>query len=143
MPRRYASIARIIWFPRLYLDRPLLARTRIQRCQPSVVSSARAACSMRSRSALRRASRSSSVSGPRLKRRSIGASFRLGARPAGGPIPRHPHARQGVPPSGGGVGPPAGGDGLRPGVELFVELVEDAVVRLQLGRLARGALLLA
>ena len=24
------------------------------------------------------------------------------ARPAGGPIPRHPHARQGVPPSGGG-----------------------------------------
>jgi hypothetical protein len=33
----------------------------------------------------------------------------VGARPAGGPIPRHPHARQGVPPSGGGSARRAGG----------------------------------
>src|SRR5215207_126401 len=71
MPRAWASIATNNWLLTLYLERPLLARTLIQRCQPSVVSRARAACSMRSRSAWRRASRSSSVSGLRLKRRDI------------------------------------------------------------------------
>jgi hypothetical protein len=77
--RRDAAVVALdrasIWFPRLYLEKPLLARTLIQRCQPSVLSRARAACSMRSRSALRRASRSSSVSGVRLKRRAMVGSF--------------------------------------------------------------------
>src|SRR3954454_23117306 len=126
MPRRWASIDRIIWFPRLYLERPLRARTLIQRCQPSVVSRAWAACSMRSRSALWRTSRSSSVSGWRLKRRAIVGSLRVGARPPwrGGPAPP-------APPPGGAtigwrVGPPAGGTGLRGLVDVLVELVADA-----------------
>src|SRR6188472_88538 len=111
-------MARIIWFPRLYRERPLLARTRIQRCQPSVLSRARAACSMRSRSALRRASRCSSVSGSRLKRRAIVGCFRG--------LARQRAARS-----------------LRGAVEVLVELVAHAVVRLRLGRLTRGALQLA
>ena len=37
------------------------------------------------------------------------------ARPAGGPIPAHPHARQGVPPSGGGSARQAGGAAARGG----------------------------
>ena len=120
----------------------MLARTRIQRCQPSVVSRARAACSMRSRSALRRASRSSSVSGLRLKRRAIVGSFRAWGPPrwrADPPPPARPPGRATI---GWRVGPPAGGARLRGLVEVLVELVADAVVRLGLG-LALGALQLA
>src|SRR5215207_5931062 len=142
MPRAAESSAINHWLLSEYLERPLLALTLIQRCQPSLLSSARAACSMRSRSALRRASRSASVSGLRLKRRAIVGSLpESAARRAGGPIPRHPHARQGVPPSGRRVGPPAGATWLRGLVELVRQLVADRLVVLNV--LALGALLLA
>src|SRR5215211_1181365 len=81
MPRAAQSSAISHWLLSEYLESPLLALTLIQRRQPSVVSSARAACSIRSRSALRRASRSASVSGLRLKRRAI-AGLRSGIGPA-------------------------------------------------------------
>src|SRR5919197_4351572 len=109
MPRDQQSSATSIWLDTEYLERPLLARTLIQRCHPSVVSSSRAACSMRSRSALRRASRSSSVGGLRLKRRAIVGSLRLGGPPrwrADGPPPARPLGRATI---GWRVGPPAGG----------------------------------
>ena len=99
---------------------------------------------MRSRSAWRRASRS--LVGERLAVEAAGHRgllSGLGARPAGGPIPRHPHARQGVPPSGGGSARQRAALGLRGVVEVLVELVADAVVGLGLDRLALGALLLA
>src|SRR3954470_21466438 len=143
MPRRYASMARIIWFPTLYLARPLLARTLIQRCQPSVVSSARAASSMRSRSALRRASRSSSVRGRRLKRLAIVGSVRVGARPRWRADPSPSARPPGRATVGWRVGPPAGDTGLRGLVDVLLELVADAVVGLRLGGLARGAVLFA
>src|SRR5213592_2532846 len=115
MPRDQQSRAINIWLETEYLERPLLARTLIQRCQPSVVSSSRAARSMRSRSALRRASRSSSVGGLRLKRRAIVGSLRLG-------------------------GPPR----WRLRLRLVVELVGDrALVGVRLGRLALGPPLIA
>src|SRR4051794_41859579 len=107
MPRDQQSSAINIWLETEYLERPLLARTLIQRCQPSVVSSSRAACSMRSRAALRRASRSSSVGGLRLKRRAILRSPPLwGAAPLAGrsPPPPPPPRR---PPPGGGAAPRA------------------------------------
>jgi hypothetical protein len=113
----------------------------IQRRQPSVVSSARAACSMRSRSALRRASRSASVSGLRLERRAVLGSFGLGARFAGRvdpPPPARPPGRASI---GWRVGPPAGVAGLRGRVEIVVERVGDAVVGLELDRPALGLLL--
>src|ERR671934_1087255 len=109
MPRAQQSRAINIWLETEYLERPLLARTLIQRCQPSVVSSSRAACSMRSRSALRRASRSDSVGGLRLKRRAIVGSLRLGGPPrwrADPPPPARPPKRATI---GWRVGPPAGG----------------------------------
>src|SRR3954449_5273890 len=109
MPRDQQSSAINIWLETEYLERPLLARTLIQRCQPSVVSSSRAACSMRSRSALRRASRSSSVGGFGLKRRAIRGLPRLGARPAGGADPPPPPPPPRAAPPGGGGGPPRGG----------------------------------
>src|SRR3954454_9822903 len=59
------------WFLRLERERPLMARTLIQRRHPSLVSSARAACSTRSRSAWRRASRPASVSRGRLEERGM------------------------------------------------------------------------
>src|SRR4051812_49820142 len=91
MPRDQQSSAINIWLDTEYLERPLLARTLIQRRQPSVVSSARAACSMRSRSALRRASRSSSVGGFRLERRGIvGSPLRGGPPPCRAPPPPPP-----------------------------------------------------
>src|SRR3954469_23431513 len=115
MPRDQQSSAINIWLETEYLERRVLARTLIQRCRPSVVSSSRAACSMRSRSALRRASRSSSVGGFGLKRRAIRGVPRLRGRPArgggapppppppaGGPPPPPPPARKAVPPPGGG-----------------------------------------
>src|SRR5215207_5614214 len=125
MSRAAQSSAISHWLLSEYLESPLLALTLIQPCQPSVVSSARAACSMRSRSALRRASRSSSVRGRRLKRRAIVGSLRVGPAPGGGPIPRHPHARQGVPPSGGESARRPAALGLRGVVEVLVELVAD------------------
>src|SRR5215216_3982110 len=84
MPRAALSSAINHWLLSEYLESPLLALTLIQRCQPSVASSARAACSMRSRSALRRSSRSASVGGVRLKRRAIVGSFRGGPAPLAG-----------------------------------------------------------
>ena len=91
-------------------ERPLLARTLIQRCQPSVVSRARAACSMRSRSALRRASRS--LVGERLAVEAAGhrrAPFGAWGPPrwrADPPPPARPPGRATI---GWRVGPPAGG----------------------------------
>src|SRR5215211_8514018 len=88
MPRAWASIAINHWLESEYLESPLVALTLIQRCQPSVVSSARAACSRRSRSALCRASRSASVSGLRLKRLAIvGSLLGLGPAPLTGRSP--------------------------------------------------------
>src|SRR5215211_429745 len=142
MPRAAHSSAISHWLLSEYLESPLLALTLIQRCQPSVLSSARAACSMRSRSALRRASRSASVSGLRFKRRAIAGSLPgPAARPAGGPIPCRPHARQGVPPFGRPVGSPAGAACLRGLVERLVGPLADRLVILD--ALALGALLLA
>ena len=120
----------------------MLALTLIQRCQPSVVSSARAACSMRSRSALRRASRS--VVGERLAVEAAGhrgLPSGLGARPAGGPIPRRPHARQGVPPSGGESARQRAAPAYAASSSVVVGLVADRLVVLD--GLALGALLLA
>src|SRR4051794_41827998 len=108
MPRDQQSSAINIWLETEYLERPLLARTLIQRCQPSVVSSSRAACSMRSRSALRRASRSASVGGLRVKRRAIVGSLPLGGPPPGGARPPPPPPPPGGAPTGGGAGPPPG-----------------------------------
>src|SRR5215216_3747267 len=140
MPRDQQSRAINIWLETEYLERPLLARTLIQRCQPSVVSSSRAACSMRSRSALLRASRSSSVGGLRLKLRAIVGSLRLGARPAGGPDPPPPARPPGRATIGWRVGPASGRLRLR----LVVELVGDhAVLGVGLDRLALGPPLLA
>src|SRR5215211_8108509 len=141
MPRACASIAINNWLLTLYLERPLLARTLIQRCQPSVVSRARVACSMRSRWALRRASRSSSVSGLRLKRRAIVGSFRgCGPAPLAGrsratrtPV-RACHHRVASRPASGRLW-------LGDPVEVLIQLVAGAVVGL--GGLALGALLLA
>jgi hypothetical protein len=63
------------------------------------------------------------------------------ARPAGGPIPRHPHARQGVPPSGGGSARQRAVAGLRGLDEILVlRVVADAVAGLGLDRLAVGSL---
>src|SRR3954471_12826876 len=98
---------------------------------------------MRSRSALRRASRSSSVRGRRLKRRAIVGSVRVGARPRWRADPAPPARPPGRATVGWRVGPPAGGTGLRGLVDVLLELVADAVVGLRLGGLARGALLLA
>src|SRR4051794_41906085 len=109
MPRDQQSSAINIWLETEYLERPLLARTLIQRCQPSVVSSSRAACSMRSRSALRRASRSSSGGGFGLKRRGIRGVPPLGGPPPGGALPPPPPPPPGGAPTGGGGGPPRGG----------------------------------
>ena len=88
---------------------------------------------MRSRSALRRASRSSSVSGLRLKRRAIVGSLRgLGPAPLAGrsPATRTParacHHRVASRPA-------SGRRWLRGLVEVLVELVADAVVGLGLG----------
>src|SRR5215217_4718145 len=132
-------MASISWFPTLYLERPLLARTLIQRCQPSVVSSARAACSMRSRSALRRASRSSSVRGRRLKRRAIVGSLRVGGPPpvAGrSPATRTParacHHRVASRPAGG-----------RSWLRGLVDVLREVDLRLVVHALALGGLLLA
>src|SRR4051812_49542877 len=98
---------------------------------------------MRSRSALRRASRSSSVSGWRLKRRAIMGSLRVGARPRWRPDPAPPARPPGRATIGWRVGPPAGGTGLRGLVDVLLELVADAVVAFRLGGPARGAVLLA
>src|SRR3954447_21533305 len=108
MPRAWASIATNIWLPSEYLDRPLVARTRIQRCQPSVVSSARAACSMRSRSALRRASRSDALGGLRLRRRDIVVLLGLGGPPRWRADPRPPARPPGRATIGWAAGPPSG-----------------------------------
>ena len=69
------------------------------------------------------------------------APFGAWARPGGGPIPRHQHAGQGVPPSGGESAHQRAALELR-GAEVLVKLVADALIRLGLG-LAPGALLLA
>src|SRR5215207_10852406 len=128
MPRAAQSSAINHWLLSEYLESPLLALILIQRCQPSVVSSARAACSMRSRSALRRKSRSASVSGLRLKRRAIVGSL-LGPGPPrwrADPVPpARPPGRAII---GRRVGSPAGGTRLRGLVQLVVQLVADRLV---------------
>src|SRR5215207_10014597 len=115
MPRAAQSSAINHWLLSEYLERPLLALTLIQRRQPSLVSSARAACSRRSRSALRRASRSVSVSGVRLKRRAIaGFPSGVGGPPrwrADPPPPARPPGRAMI---GWRVGPASGRRALRP-----------------------------
>src|SRR5215218_1312929 len=141
MPRAAQSSASSHWLLSEYLESPLLALTLIQRCQPSVVSSARAACSMRSRSALRRASRSASVSGLRLKRRAIaGSPLGSGPAPLAGrsPAARTParachHRRR--------IGSPAGAARLRGLVERVVGLVADRLHVFDV--LLLGALVLA
>src|SRR5215207_9148143 len=126
-----------------YLDSPLVALTRIQRCQPSVVSRSRAACSMRSRSALRRASRSWAVSGLRLWRRAIVGSLRGLGPPrwrADPPPPARPPGRATI---GWRVGPASGRRRLRGLVEVLVGLVDRALVDVGLDGLALGPLPLA
>src|SRR4051794_8045849 len=95
---------------------------------------------MRSRSAVRRASRSASVSGWRLWRRAI-----VGLLSGWGP----PRWRADPPPPARAchhrvAGRPASGQRRSGGlVDVLVQLVADAVVGLGLDRLALGALLLA
>src|SRR5215216_6653273 len=141
MPRAAQSSAISHWLLSEYLESPLLALTLIQRRQPSLVSSARAACSMRSRSALRRASRSASVSGLRLKRRAIAGSLLGPGPPRWRADPLPPARPPGRATIGRRVGPPAGGARLRGLVELVRQLVADRL--LVLDALLLGALLLA
>src|ERR1035437_1734578 len=81
------------WLPKELRARPFVERTFTHRCQPSELSSVRAACSRRSRSAWRRSARSMSVSVRWLMEH---PSFRLLARAGGGggPPPPPPPAQR-------------------------------------------------
>jgi hypothetical protein len=95
------------------LARPLVARVRTQRCQPSLESSCSAACCSRCRSAARRCSRSASDTRERLDIEGLPSGW----GPAGRGPSTPPHA-EGVPLSGGvrlAPAAPSGPRSVRPG----------------------------